>query len=78
MERLDCYLNKKYKCLPRECKIAFISALLFGFLAHNYMFTNKLPNYDDIRTLNGFGTTFKSGRWFLWILGATAYHLDFM
>ncbi len=36
---------------------------------------NKLPNYDDIM-LNSFGATFRLGRWFLWIVGAIAYHLE--
>lgn len=68
-------LNKK---ISRECKLAFLSALIIGLIAHTYMFTNKIPNYDDLRTIDGFGTTFRSGRWFLWIVGTVAYHLDFV
>lgn len=42
------------------------------------MFTNKFPNYDDLRTLDGFGATFKLGRWFSRLMGAVAWHLDFV
>lgn len=76
MERIDQMMQKKYEKIPKECKIAFLSAIILGLLAHNYMFTNKLPNYDDMG-VTGFGATFRLGRWFLWVLGAILYHLDF-
>ena len=52
-----------------------MSVIIIGLIAHLYMFTNKLPNYDDM-LINSFGATFRLGRWFLWLLGAVAYHLD--
>lgn len=63
--------------ISKPFKTAFASAIIFGMIAHFYMFMNKLPNYDDM-ALNGFGATFRLGRWFLWVLGAAAYHLDFV
>ena len=76
MERLNQLIKKQYAKVPKECKIAVVSVIVFGLLAHNYMFTNKLPNYDDMG-ITGFGATFRLGRWFLWVLGAAVYHLDF-
>ena len=75
MERLDQYIIRQFKKIPKECMIAFFSALIFGLFAHNYMLTNKLPNYDDMG-VTGFGATFRLGRWFLWVLGAAVYHFD--
>lgn len=57
-------------------KAAFIAAIIAGLAAHMYMFTNKLPNFDDLIGINSFGATFRNGRWFLWVVGAVAYHLD--
>lgn len=78
MKRVDSVVKDIYAKLTDQFKIAFISAIVFGFIAHIYMFTNKLPNFDDIAYMNKFGTTFRYGRWFLWVLGATAYHLEFV
>ena len=75
MDRVDKAFGKVYSQISSNFKIAFISAFIFALIAHLYMFTNKLPNYDDMG-LNGFGATFRLGRWFLWVLGAVAYHLD--
>lgn len=76
MRRVDGTVKRIYSKLTVEFKTAFLSALLFGLIAHLYMFTNKLPNFDDIEYLDKFGTTFRYGRWFLWLVGATAYHLE--
>lgn len=35
-----------------------IGALLMGLMAYLYMFTNKIPNHDDLRALFHKGTTF--------------------
>lgn len=77
MDRVDKAFRKMYEKISSNFKTAFMSALIFGLIAHLYMFTNKLPNYDDM-ALNGFGATFRLGRWFLWVLGSIAYHLDFV
>lgn len=76
MIRFDDVIKHSRKKLPMEFKTAFIAAVCAGLVAHMYMFTNKLPNFDDLGAINGFGVTFKNGRWFLWILGAAAYHLN--
>ena len=76
VDRLDQMVKKSYEKLPKQFKIAFISAIIFGLIAHMYMFTNKLPNMDDLVGVDNFGVTFKNGRWFLWIVGAIAYHLN--
>ncbi len=73
----DETIQTAYLKLSKPFKTAFSSACIWGIAAHLYMFMNKLPNYDDMG-LNGFGATFKLGRWFLWVLGAAAYHLDFV
>lgn len=78
MKRVDSVVKNVYYKLSDKFKIAFISAILFGLIAHIYMFTNKLPNFDDIAYMNKFGTTFRYGRWFLWVMGAVAYHLEFV
>jgi len=78
MKRVDGIVKSIYLKLTVEFKTAFLSAILFGLIAHIYMFTNKLPNFDDIEYLNKFGTTFRYGRWFLWLIGAVAYHLEFV
>lgn len=78
MERVDDILRKRYKSISIRFKLAFTAAILFGFIAHMYMFTNKLPNFDDLIGINSFGATFRNGRWFLWVVGAAAYHLDFV
>lgn len=51
--------------IPNYIRITFLSSCIFGFLVHMYMFTNKLPNHDDIGHL--FGSTYgeASGRWLL-------------
>lgn len=76
MERVDGLIKRVNNKLSPAFKIAFISAMTVGLFAHIYMFTNKLPNFDDLIGVDNFGVTFKNGRWFLWVVGAIAYHLD--
>lgn len=75
IDNIICSLNKK---ISKEFRVAFAAAVVIGMIAHGYMFANKLPNYDDLRTIDGFGATIKLGRWFLWFFGAVAWHLDFV
>lgn len=44
-------------------RLPFLSSLIFGLLAHNYAFTNKLLNADEISALFSKGATVTSGRW---------------
>ncbi|MBD5469539.1 MAG: hypothetical protein HDR19_00045 [Lachnospiraceae bacterium] len=78
MERVDGIIKKVNKKLSSGFKAAFIAAIVAGLIAHMYMFTNKLPNFDDLIGIDNFGVTFKNGRWFLWVVGAVAYHLEFV
>lgn len=77
VQSIDETIHALYLKISKSFKTAFTAAMIFGLIAHLYMFMNKLPNYDDMG-LNGFGATFRLGRWFLWVLGAVAYHLDFV
>lgn len=77
VQSVDETIHAIYRKISKPFKMASASAFIFGMVAHLYMFMNKLPNYDDM-VLNGFGATFRLGRWFLWVLGAAAYHLDFV
>ena len=47
----------------RQYRTAFLSSLLFGFLAYGFAFTNKLINHDDAHCLFLKGGTVTSGRW---------------
>lgn len=78
MGRIDDILIQCYKKISIKSKAAFAGVILAGLIAHIYMFMNKLPNLDDLVGLDSFGVTFKIGRWFLWVLGAICYHLDFV
>ena len=52
----------------KENRTPLIAALIAGFLAHFYIFTNKLPNHDDVMNLFTKGATVDSGRWALSLL----------
>ena len=47
----------------RQYRTAFLSSLLFGFLAYGFAFTNKLINHDEAHSLFMKGGTVTSGRW---------------
>lgn len=50
----------------------FLSVFCAGLLAHGFIITNILNNYDNITyTSGGYGAGLRSGRWFLEILGDT-------
>lgn len=49
--------------LGNAYRVPLISALLFGFLAHTFAFTNKLVNHDEVQCLFSKGATVVSGRW---------------
>ncbi len=65
MEAGPFYLNPAglWRWLSREFKLAFISALIFGFLTHLYAFTNLLINHDGLHGLNTVNESLTSGRW---------------
>ena len=57
------------KKIPKNFQYTFWSAIVVGIIAHLYMFTNKLPNYDDLTGINAYGAGSTLGRWFLEFLG---------
>ena len=58
------FLTKKYE----EYKVPFCVSIISGLCAYTYMFTNKLPNFDDVGILFSKGGTLDSGRWGLDII----------
>ena len=67
MDKSELSLSEKLyfrlKSLYLANRLPFISAMLAGFAAHMFMFTNKLVNHDDIEALFYKGATVTSGRW---------------
>lgn len=55
-------INKK---IPKHTKICLLSGLIVGWLTHFYMFTHKLPNWDDLNNIGAAGSGDYLGRWFL-------------
>lgn len=51
--------------IPSRIRWCFCTGFVFGILTHAYMFANKLPNWDDINNIGGFGVGSEFGRWFL-------------
>ena len=51
-------------------RVTMLSALAFGVLAHGMALFNKFSMVDDPQFLFSVGVTFRSGRWFLGMLGA--------
>ena len=56
------------RCKLTENRVPLLSSLIFGFLAHTFAFTNKLPNSDDVLSLFSKGGSLSLGRWGLEIL----------
>lgn len=62
-------LRKLYHKIPKNIWVCFVAGIVFGVMTHLYMLTNKLPNWDDMNNLYGFGSGVGYGRWFLQYLG---------
>ena len=56
------WLNLK---MPKHTKMCLISGVIAGWLTHFYMFTHKLPNWDDLNNIGAYGSGDYLGRWFL-------------
>lgn len=56
------WLNNK---MPKHTGICLMSGLIVGWLTHFYMFTHKLPNWDDLNNIGAYGSGDYLGRWFL-------------
>lgn len=51
--------------IPKHIKICLESGLVTGWFTHFYMFTHKLPNWDDLNNIASHGSGDYLGRWFL-------------
>lgn len=60
----DC-AERLWKRIPGYLRLTFLSAVVLGFATHLYIFTNKLPNHDDIGHLFSADYGTASGRWLL-------------
>lgn len=61
-------LKKIKGFLPKNALSCFLSAVVVGLIVHLFMFTNKLPNVDDLAYTRSFGESFSnlaSGRFLL-------------
>ncbi len=58
-------MRQAWAKVPKPVRMTFFSALVMGLVTHLYMWSNKIPNHDDIRHLfeNDYGA--QSGRWLL-------------
>ena len=61
---------RRIAAVCRENRLPLLSSLIAGLLAHMYVITNNLPNYDGVRYLFGKGETVGSGRWGLVLVQA--------
>ena len=51
--------------ISRHTKVCFWTGMLSGWITHFYMFTHKLPNWDDLNNIDAPGSQDYLGRWFL-------------
>lgn len=59
VDKFMLWLNDKFT----RYKVPFLSSMIVGLLTYMFMFTNKLPNSDDMEHLFGKGVELTSGRW---------------
>lgn len=57
------------RSIPAKFKLVFASVYFWGILAHGMALFNKFSFHDDTRNLFKLGSTYRSGRWMLGILG---------
>lgn len=58
-------IKELYKKVPKNMLLCFLSSVVSGSIIHLYILTHKLPNWDDINNLQGFGSGAEYGRWLL-------------
>lgn len=61
----DAWVCFYHKTLKKSWKIAFLSAVIFGFLVHTYKFTNNFPFFDSYYNFYSSQYMVASGRWLL-------------
>ena len=59
VDKFMLWLNDKFI----RYKVPFLSSMIVGLLTYMFMFTNKIPNHDDVEYLFGKGAELASGRW---------------
>ena len=64
------------KSVKRSWKIAFLSAVIFGFLVHTYKFANNFPYFDSYYNFYSSQYMVASGRWFLSAACALSSYFD--
>lgn len=60
----ETFLIQLWNRVPKYIRLTFFTAIILGLAAHLYMFTNKLPNHDDLNGLFGLDYGVEFGRWF--------------
>lgn len=58
-------INKLYKQISGSEKVVFISTFVCGLIAHLYIYTNTIPNFDGISRMYDEQQMTIVGRWFL-------------
>ncbi len=49
--------------ISRNIRICFLSGIITSFFVHGFMLANKLPNWDDLLEVRGYGGGGMFGRW---------------
>ena len=57
------------KKLSNRIKYTFLCTFLIGFIAHGFVFANKISNHDDLFSVRAYGATIGHGRWLQSFLG---------
>ena len=62
-------LLKKITNAPMRLKWTFMSTIVAGMLSHGFVFTNKLPNSDDLLNIRAYGGGISHGCWLKGLMG---------
>lgn len=69
-------LTKIKHNVKKESKMAFLSAIIIGFLTHMFVFTNMLPNHDGLTNIYEAQKKYYSGRFFLSEISGISSYFD--
>ena len=72
----DELLSFYHRSVKKSWKIAFLSAVIVGFLVHTYKFTNNFPYFDSYYNFYSSQYMVASGRWFLSAACALSSYFD--
>ena len=75
--KCDVYyiINKLTKNIKKEWKIAFVSTIIIGLIAHLFVMVNIIPNHDGIFNIYANQNCINLGRFFLqYACGLTSYY----